>query len=224
MTRAESDRGGEKGGHRVRRAAAEHDQDRRRGVRRRRRHHASAEQCEGGRARGDQAPLGGRGTSLGQGLHTSLGAIAGSRSRSTRRRWSATTAPWTSASSARPRSCCSPTARTRRSSTAEARRGRVDGRRPHPRSRSRYQRGQSSRSTGSASRQRSTKACSRRSPRSGRHLRPSGDAESLTEIYESIDLEFKRVEEPREVTALFAAAGGLLLASARCCRSRGSDG
>ena len=34
----------------------------------------------------------------------------------------------------------------------------------------------------------------------------AGDAEALTGIYESIDLEFKRVEEPREVTALFAAA------------------
>jgi Ca-activated chloride channel family protein len=40
----------------------------------------------------------------------------------------------------------------------------------------------------------------------------AGDAAALTGIYESIDLEFKRVDEPREVTALFAAAGGLLLA------------
>ncbi len=40
----------------------------------------------------------------------------------------------------------------------------------------------------------------------------AADAESLTGIYESIDLEFKRAEGPREVTALFAAAGGLLLA------------
>jgi Ca-activated chloride channel homolog len=39
----------------------------------------------------------------------------------------------------------------------------------------------------------------------------AGDAAALTGIYESIDLEFKRVEKPREVTALFAAAGGLLL-------------
>lgn len=38
------------------------------------------------------------------------------------------------------------------------------------------------------------------------------DAATLTGIYESIDLEFKSVERPREVTALFAAAGGLLLA------------
>ena len=38
------------------------------------------------------------------------------------------------------------------------------------------------------------------------------DAEALGGIYESIDLEFKRVDEPREVTALFAAGGGLLLA------------
>lgn len=40
----------------------------------------------------------------------------------------------------------------------------------------------------------------------------AGDAETLKGVYESIDLEFKRVEKPREVTALFAAAGGLLLA------------
>jgi Ca-activated chloride channel family protein len=40
----------------------------------------------------------------------------------------------------------------------------------------------------------------------------AGDAETLNKIYDSIDLEFKRVEEPRELTALFAAAGGLLLA------------
>ena len=40
----------------------------------------------------------------------------------------------------------------------------------------------------------------------------AADAEALTGIYESIDLDFKRVDEPREVTALFAAVGGLLLA------------
>jgi Ca-activated chloride channel family protein len=40
----------------------------------------------------------------------------------------------------------------------------------------------------------------------------AGDAAALAGIYDSIDLEFKRVEKPREVTALFAAAGGLLLA------------
>jgi Ca-activated chloride channel family protein len=40
----------------------------------------------------------------------------------------------------------------------------------------------------------------------------AGDAETLAGIYESIDVEFKRVEKTREVTALFAAAGGLLLA------------
>ncbi len=39
----------------------------------------------------------------------------------------------------------------------------------------------------------------------------AGDAEALAGIYESIDLEFKRVEKPREVTALFAGAGALLL-------------
>jgi Ca-activated chloride channel homolog len=39
----------------------------------------------------------------------------------------------------------------------------------------------------------------------------AGDTAALTGIYKSIDLEFKRVEKPREVTALFAAAGGLLL-------------
>jgi Ca-activated chloride channel homolog len=37
------------------------------------------------------------------------------------------------------------------------------------------------------------------------------DAEALNGIYESIELEFKPVRKPREVTALFAAAGGLLL-------------
>ena len=40
----------------------------------------------------------------------------------------------------------------------------------------------------------------------------AGDAAALARIYKSIDLEFKSVEKPREVTALFAAAGGLLLA------------
>jgi Ca-activated chloride channel homolog len=40
----------------------------------------------------------------------------------------------------------------------------------------------------------------------------AGDAAVLTGIYESIDLELKRVEERREVTSVFAAAGGLLLA------------
>ena len=39
----------------------------------------------------------------------------------------------------------------------------------------------------------------------------AGDAAVLNRIYESIDLELKRVDEPREVTALFAAASGLLL-------------
>ena len=40
----------------------------------------------------------------------------------------------------------------------------------------------------------------------------ASDAAALTGIYKSIDLEFKTVKKPREVTALFAAAGGLLLA------------
>ena len=39
----------------------------------------------------------------------------------------------------------------------------------------------------------------------------AGDAEALAAIYESVDLEFKRVEKPREMTAAFAAAGGVLL-------------
>lgn len=39
----------------------------------------------------------------------------------------------------------------------------------------------------------------------------AGDAAVLNRIYESIDLELKRVDERREVTALFAAASGLLL-------------
>jgi Ca-activated chloride channel family protein len=40
----------------------------------------------------------------------------------------------------------------------------------------------------------------------------AGDAAALRGIYESIDLEFTRVDEEREITAVFAAAGGLLLA------------
>jgi Ca-activated chloride channel homolog len=36
---------------------------------------------------------------------------------------------------------------------------------------------------------------------------------ALARIYDSIDLEFKRTKKPREVTALFAAAGGLLIAA-----------
>lgn len=40
----------------------------------------------------------------------------------------------------------------------------------------------------------------------------AGDAAALEGIYESIDLEFERVDERREMTAAFAAAGGLLLA------------
>jgi Ca-activated chloride channel homolog len=40
----------------------------------------------------------------------------------------------------------------------------------------------------------------------------AGDAATLDRIYESIDLEFARVERQHEVTALFATAGGLLLA------------
>jgi len=40
----------------------------------------------------------------------------------------------------------------------------------------------------------------------------ASDAAALTSIYKSIDLEFKTVKKPREATALFAAAGGLLLA------------
>ncbi|MGZ8697275.1 MAG: VWA domain-containing protein [Gaiellaceae bacterium] len=40
----------------------------------------------------------------------------------------------------------------------------------------------------------------------------AGDAAALKGIYDSIDLEFTRVDERREITAVFAAAGGLLLA------------
>jgi Ca-activated chloride channel homolog len=40
----------------------------------------------------------------------------------------------------------------------------------------------------------------------------AGDAATLAQVYESIDLELKQVDEEREVTALFAAAGALLLA------------
>jgi Ca-activated chloride channel homolog len=39
----------------------------------------------------------------------------------------------------------------------------------------------------------------------------AADAAALAKIYDSIDLEFKSTTKPREVTALFAAAGGLLL-------------
>jgi Ca-activated chloride channel family protein len=38
------------------------------------------------------------------------------------------------------------------------------------------------------------------------------DAAALARVYDSIDLEFKTTKKPREITALFAAAGGLLLA------------
>lgn len=40
----------------------------------------------------------------------------------------------------------------------------------------------------------------------------ANDTAALTGIYKSVDLQFKSVKKPREVTALFAAAGGLLLA------------
>jgi Ca-activated chloride channel homolog len=40
----------------------------------------------------------------------------------------------------------------------------------------------------------------------------AADAAALAKVYDSIDLEFKTMKKPREVTALFAAAGGLLLA------------
>ncbi len=40
----------------------------------------------------------------------------------------------------------------------------------------------------------------------------ASNAASLTQIYKSIDLEFESVKRPREVTALFAAGAGLLLA------------
>jgi Ca-activated chloride channel homolog len=40
----------------------------------------------------------------------------------------------------------------------------------------------------------------------------AADAASLAKVYDSIDLEFKTTKKPREITALFAAAGGLLLA------------
>jgi Ca-activated chloride channel family protein len=40
----------------------------------------------------------------------------------------------------------------------------------------------------------------------------AADAAALAKVYDSIDLEFKTTKKPREVTALFAAGGGLLLA------------
>jgi Ca-activated chloride channel family protein len=41
----------------------------------------------------------------------------------------------------------------------------------------------------------------------------AGNAAALTGVYKSIDLEFKQVKKPSEVTAAFAAAGLLLLAA-----------
>jgi Ca-activated chloride channel family protein len=40
----------------------------------------------------------------------------------------------------------------------------------------------------------------------------AADTATLAKVYDSIDLEFKTTKKPREITALFAAAGGLLLA------------
>jgi Ca-activated chloride channel family protein len=40
----------------------------------------------------------------------------------------------------------------------------------------------------------------------------AADAAALARIYDSVDLDFKSTKKPREVTALFAAAGGFLLA------------
>jgi Ca-activated chloride channel homolog len=40
----------------------------------------------------------------------------------------------------------------------------------------------------------------------------AADAAALAKVYDSIDLEFKTTRKPREVTAIFAAGGGLLLA------------
>ena len=39
------------------------------------------------------------------------------------------------------------------------------------------------------------------------------DAASLKGVYKSIDLKFKRVKKPREVTAAFSALGALLIAA-----------
>jgi Ca-activated chloride channel family protein len=40
----------------------------------------------------------------------------------------------------------------------------------------------------------------------------ASDAASLDRVYESIDLKLEQVEKEREITAIFAAAGGILLA------------
>ena len=40
----------------------------------------------------------------------------------------------------------------------------------------------------------------------------AGDSATLQRVYESVDLKLERVERQREVTAVFAAAGGLVLA------------
>jgi Ca-activated chloride channel family protein len=42
----------------------------------------------------------------------------------------------------------------------------------------------------------------------------AADSAALTSVYKTIDLHFKRVKKPREMTAAFAIAGGLLLAAA----------
>jgi Ca-activated chloride channel family protein len=39
----------------------------------------------------------------------------------------------------------------------------------------------------------------------------AGDAQALAQVYKSVHLELKSVDKPREATALFASAGGLLL-------------
>ena len=73
--------------------------------------------------------------------------------------------------------------------------------------------GRSSRSTASASRPRSTRTADEDRQDHRRHATTRrATRRRSTGIYKSIDLEFKRVKKPREVTALFAAAGGLLLA------------
>ena len=40
----------------------------------------------------------------------------------------------------------------------------------------------------------------------------AASATALTNVYKSVDLSFKRVKKPREITAAFAGAGALLLA------------
>ena len=176
----------------------------------------AAEQCEGGRDRGDQAPLGGRRHLARPGpphvaqrdrreaAHDRRGGAGARRRRRghrllrlvrdraalRRREHGGASTRWGSPRSHRP-----PASASTQSESAP-------------------KRGRSSRSTGSASRRRSTKACSRRSPRSRtapttKRATPSRSPGSTSRSISSSSAS----RSPAETrTPLFAAAGGLLLA------------